>query len=539
MGWLIIIVLVVIVVYGIQKNNEKEAEAIRTAAKKKAEREKKEYHENVRNYYPNAYEKYWVEKSAEQYSYSKWAVWEREIIEQREKEKKEKRDKERAWEEKQSKFISEVKSAANKICPNLSNSMYVYRINTKAGICVNMKILQFFVNGVCLENDLDYTYNQDIYYNNKKLPSKKESGAYISESQEKQILDIIANIRNLFPKGKVVVLFNDKIEGWTPKVLFHSYQGFKWRIPEGIGSIDNSADKISGYQVKSSIVQLSQESPDCVIVIDAYTTNAQLKNNCENIFSFLQKKRPVVAYFSIFKNYDRSEMEEMIEQSRTEYEGNKLTEREYENLKEQAKALFAEKVKSWSPLFNHFYYTWLLYYYPTTCEFEANEQEWQDRNTVWTFKHNPEKKNDEGEYYDVIQDVVFRIKQKLIDTFGQEYLQFLTFVCLPASTQAKNEARYKEFSELLCKETGMENGYFHIRYEQDGLSKNDPANTTGKSIMPKISVDDWFEGKNVLLFDDVITKGLTMLKYKLLLEIKGATVIGGICIGKTKHERPI
>ena len=40
------------------------------------------------------------------------------------------------------------------------------------------------------------------------------------------------------------------------------------------------------------------------------------------------------------------------------------------------------------------------------------------------------------------------------------------------------------------------------------------------------------------MFDDVITKGNTMLKYKAMLEKKGVTVVGGYALGKTKHERP-
>ena len=38
--------------------------------------------------------------------------------------------------------------------------------------------------------------------------------------------------------------------------------------------------------------------------------------------------------------------------------------------------------------------------------------------------------------------------------------------------------------------------------------------------------------------DDVITRGNTMLKYKTMLEKKGATVVGGYALGKTKHVRP-
>ncbi len=208
-------------------------------------------------------------------------------------------------------------------------------------------------------------------------------------------------------------------------------------------------------------------------------------------------------------------------------------------LQSTAKDVLVRKAKSWNKLFLNFYYTWLFYYYPTTCDFEAGPQEWNDRYTIWKFKNDPEKRISPKDHEDTLDDVIPKIIQRLNETFGEEYVQFLTLVCLPASTKAKNAARYDEFSNRLCEETGMENGYGHTHVVRDGLSKNHPENHTGRSIQPVIEFDnDFFRGKNVLLFDDVVTKGGTMLRYKDVLRDKGATVIGGICLGKTKHEPP-
>ena len=43
----------------------------------------------------------------------------------------------------------------------------------------------------------------------------------------------------------------------------------------------------------------------------------------------------------------------------------------------------------------------------------------------------------------------------------------------------------------------------------------------------------------MLLFDDVITRGDSMRTFKRKMESLGATVVGGLSLGKTKHERPI
>ena len=209
-------------------------------------------------------------------------------------------------------------------------------------------------------------------------------------------------------------------------------------------------------------------------------------------------------------------------------------------LQSSAKSVLVNKAKEWECLNGDFYYTWLFYYYPTNIEnFVASDSEWDDRRTVWNFKNEPDKNISSILHEVTLDNVISQVRQRLCDTFGEEYLQFLTLVCLPASTNAKNAARYEEFSDRLCEETGMDNAYEHVHIVQDGMSKKDPRNTTGRSIQPVIKYDDnYFRGRYVLLFDDVVTKGGTMLRYKDAMEREGATVIGGMCLGKTKHERP-
>ena len=246
-----------------------------------------------------------------------------------------------------------------------------------------------------------------------------------------------------------------------------------------------------------------------------------------------QKKR-IEEESRIKKEEEEKKQREEAERIRLE-EAKKIEEREF--LYHQAINIITSNVQHWVQLHNDFYYTWLFYYYPTTCNFEATDEEWDNRYIVWNFKNDPAKGVSELEHEEALDEVIPLLKERLIDTFEEENIPFLTMVCLPASTKAKNEARYKEFSERLCQETGMENGYEYIHFIRDGLSKNDPNNEMGRSIQPKVAFDDWFENKYVLLFDDVVTKGNTMLRYKRKLEEVGAVVVGGICLGKTKHSR--
>ena len=179
------------------------------------------------------------------------------------------------------------------------------------------------------------------------------------------------------------------------------------------------------------------------------------------------------------------------------------------------------------------HYCYLLRYYPTTCEFKATNKEWDDRNTVWNFKNDPAKVSSE-EHDEAMMWVVQKVKNKLIETFDKESLELLTLVCIPASSKMITERRYKDFSSMLCKETGMNNSYSFINITQDATPKH--LGGTGKPIV-EYNVD-FFLNKNVIIFDDVITSGRSMFRMKQKLEQLGATVIAGMSIGKTFHHRP-
>ena len=567
--WLVIIIIIAVVIWAYSSSKQSERE--REEARKKSERIA-----HIKKDYPNAYNEFWgkpVNLSQYGYQYSAYvynhadeklsdSMWEmlekralawKESRIQTEKNKKADLD----WESAQTSFANKMRSIAPEKLPSCGHYTYTVGVKTKVGSQLNMKIWQHFVNEACLEKDLDYTYNQLTLSNTNKLPQWKEKGVFLNETLKQQILDLITLLAS---EKKVVVFYNEVIEGWNLNALCSTYMVMK--TPESVKKINVAAIRSLGITSKSGTELLAEESPECVVVIDAFTNNDQLKKNCAYIFNALQDKRPVIAYISLIKTYDRQEMIEYITRSKTEAEKRAAEERakeeerkkrEAEELAEKkrkeevrtrlqstAKDVLVNNAKHWECLYGDFYYTWLFYYYPTTCDFEASESEWDDRYTVWDFKNDPEKGIDPEYHEATLDNVIPRIKQKLIDTFGEDYLQFLTLVCLPASTDAKNAARYDEFSNRLCEETGMENAYEHVHIVQDGMSKKDPRNATGRSIQPVIEYDaGYFKGKYVLLFDDVVTKGETMLRYKKAMEDLGAVVIGGMCLGKTKHERPV
>ena len=555
--WLVVVIIVIVVIWAYSSSKDAERKREYEEARQKRERIA-----HIKKDYPNAYAEYWgkevdpspyylyhgvmgrysktnFRKANESFTDLEWTELEKRVKSRKEAETKEKEAKE--WENAQNAFASKMRNLAGEKLPTYGNYTYTYNITTKGGTGLSMKIWQHFTYEVCLERDLDYTYNQLALDNTNSLQCWKEKGLILSEQYQKQIEEFIADLA--YGK-KVVLLCNENVDSWTDNALSTTYAHIK--KPDSVKKINVILQRSLGLECKSGIEQLVQESPDCVVVIDAFTTNEQLKKNCESIFNALQDNHSNLAYISLVKAYDRSEMIAYIERSKVEAERSAAEAKEKEEerkrkeekrvkLSLQAPAIFAENVKSWEHLYGNFYYNYLFYYYPTNIpNFEATQEEWWNRRNVWDFKNDPEKNILPEDHEITLKEIIPQIKQKLSETFGEEYLQFLTLACLPASTKVKNIARYEEFSNRLCAETGMINGYPYITIVKDGL----PRHETGLSAPPEVTIADWFYGKYVLLFDDVITRGRTMLRYKEILERKGAIIVGGFTLGKTKHERP-
>lgn len=200
----------------------------------------------------------------------------------------------------------------------------------------------------------------------------------------------------------------------------------------------------------------------------------------------------------------------------------------------QTLARLKQAVSSWNSVGTKFFS--LYNYYPTTCEWEANEHEWSIRNLIWDFKANPTKPMSEGNIISLHKMSVLRILPKVSDAlrhyFGSEITK-LTLVCIPSSKAIVTERRYKDFSEQLCSKLGMSNGYNYIKVSSDGDAKH-----LGGGKSAQIAIDkDFFKGKYVLLFDDVITSGRSINNFAIQLGYVGANVVGAISIGHTRHER--
>lgn len=149
---------------------------------------------------------------------------------------------------------------------------------------------------------------------------------------------------------------------------------------------------------------------------------------------------------------------------------------------------------------------------------------------VWNFKNDPNKYISRTEHIHAVGIVVDYVVKTLSNTFGTK-TEYLTFVCIPASTQEKNKLRYEEFSKLVCNKLNMTNAFPHINIVEGGQAKHEGGDGNYKVTYNK----DFFKDKYIVLFDDVRTTGKSLELEKSILESYGSKVICAIAIAQTVH----
>lgn len=168
---------------------------------------------------------------------------------------------------------------------------------------------------------------------------------------------------------------------------------------------------------------------------------------------------------------------------------------------------------------------WFLKYYPVRIKNVGEEQK-AARQTIWDFK-------DGRAYEEVAQMTANRLKEQ----FGKK-VKDIVFVCVPASSAEKNELRYKKFSERVCELTDATNGYPHIQVAENRLTVHEHRKNEKEVRETNVVNFDtaFFYGKQVLLFDDIVTKGISYATIANHLEQFGAEVLGGFFLGKTFYR---
>lgn len=143
-------------------------------------------------------------------------------------------------------------------------------------------------------------------------------------------------------------------------------------------------------------------------------------------------------------------------------------------------------------------------YYPVNKYGYMDEQDF-----IFDFKNGLH-----SEYFsNVFAFAIFRLFGLTYKDTGKSFLEETIILPVPASTQEKQEKRYKKLFELISEKTGVGNGYEYIKIKNDVEAKH--LSNTRTSLEEHIEIDYSFmeHYKNIILIDDIITKGRTISEF--------------------------
>lgn len=170
---------------------------------------------------------------------------------------------------------------------------------------------------------------------------------------------------------------------------------------------------------------------------------------------------------------------------------------------------YAQITQGWHQLSNGLPYKWIVDFmsYRGSATYQLSNEDWEKRDYIVNFKGNSELTT-EIDHQAALQKAIHDVSTLITSSFGDK-TGSLTLVCVPAATIENTERRFKTFSEEVCKECQMENGYGH--WEEA----------------------DFLKGKDIILFDDIIASGKSIASYADQLTSLGANVVAAIALGKT------
>lgn len=158
-----------------------------------------------------------------------------------------------------------------------------------------------------------------------------------------------------------------------------------------------------------------------------------------------------------------------------------------------------------------------LYYPKNRYPFIASSDE-SNRRAIWNFKDG---------YYNIGLNIAIEF---LEGNFSNEEIRNITFCVIPASSQYKNDIRYKTMCEKLTEKLNVINGYNYISIIHD---RTDSRQQKNLNTIENLNISSLVYGKDIILFDDITTRGTSFIQLAQLLKNKGARSVYGLFIGKT------
>lgn len=182
-------------------------------------------------------------------------------------------------------------------------------------------------------------------------------------------------------------------------------------------------------------------------------------------------------------------------------------------------------IASWPTLANGLHFQWLVDYpaYSAFGTYELSSEEWEHRDFIQNFKGNSELTT-EMDHQQAMQKAITLVSDFVHQTFGADASQ-LTLLCVPASKKAATKRRFEHFSEQVCQATGMQNAYPAISYTTEVDEDGDEIDT------PHLDASQ-LQGKKILVFDDIIASGGSIVRFADSLQALQADVVAALALGK-------
>ena len=179
----------------------------------------------------------------------------------------------------------------------------------------------------------------------------------------------------------------------------------------------------------------------------------------------------------------------------------------------------AQAVSDWDTSKLGIPYYFFYWYYPNKYDDSITESSFNAKMMIFDFKN--------GRLNLVPSNIV---KQKLYNTFKSD-CRSLVLVGIPASTREKNRNRYSNFMSSVRSGIGITTSMQYVTINSEGQAAH---LTEGHNTTMNYSIDkDYFNGKNVVVFDDVVTRGTSMKRMINELRNAGANVVCAISLGRT------
>ena len=157
-------------------------------------------------------------------------------------------------------------------------------------------------------------------------------------------------------------------------------------------------------------------------------------------------------------------------------------------------------------------------YYPKNRFPSVTAQQEADRRAVWNFK--------DGSYSYGLN----RLADFLDGNFTKEEMKNVVVCVIPASTQYKNDIRYKTMCAKIAEKFPVINGYNYITINTD---RSDSRTQKSSDTVWNLSFSSSVRGKTVVLFDDITTRGTSFIQVANRLKEAGASNVHGFFLGKT------